>query len=176
MPDAWVPPPELESLLESACCGEISDDAFAKLEASLNDEAACRWYRDLHLLQAELWFLERADKADNMAPAHSPRSQSQLASRCRRDSARSHPRDCVSRSSRQFFDDELACGLSDRDRRHRRGFGDSPIRTLRPRYKSFNILPIRDPNLQSFAEGNRCRADHGHGRGFRVQGSGVRGS
>jgi hypothetical protein len=60
----YTPSAELESLAVAACSGELTDDGVARLEVLLRDPAACRWWRDACLLQAELRFLVSADRAD----------------------------------------------------------------------------------------------------------------
>ncbi len=69
MPDtSWTPSEELTALANASFADELSDAEFAKFEALLGDRRACRWYRDLCLLHAELRFLATADRAD--ASAH----------------------------------------------------------------------------------------------------------
>ena len=76
MADSYNPSPELESLAAAACCGELTDEGVARLEVVLRDPAACRWWRDACLLQAELRLVVSADRAD-AASQHSLRTSAE---------------------------------------------------------------------------------------------------
>ena len=67
MSDSWTPSRKLRALSAAACFGELTDKRVDELETLLRDPRSRRWYRNYCLLQAELWFLVSADRADDAA-------------------------------------------------------------------------------------------------------------